>query len=516
MKRYSSLLILSVIGLAAFLRLYGLGSLGMGFFRDEAAIGYNIFSILKTWRDEFGQLLPVIFRSFEVFFLPAYFYLSVPIMAILRLSPFSTRLLSAIAGVVAVYLIYLLAKKIIPAKKCFPLAAALLLAVSPWHLFFSRGAFEGNLALTFFAAGVYFFVNFLDGKERHLTYSLVLFTLSMYSYQSERLVVPLWLFICALIYRKKFLLLGWRKLFIFSLPALAVGLPLLFIWLSPAGLHRAAGVSLFSENANFSGGVLRKIAAMYVSYFSPKNLFWLGDYDLERSLVGMSVFFFWLVPGFFIGLYRLRAPWLWAWLLLAPLPASLTPDPFHTYRSLLIYFPLTIFIAYGWTEILSRFRKLLPIVFGFLLFSLVQLATSYLYVTPYERAYYWDQPFKQTVEAINKYAPTAEKVVVDTSYSEPYIHYLFWSKYDPKKLQGQSLKLDYYGSSERIRYDHIDNIYFENVDWPTRRGDSGTIFVVPHTEVPPSEFITDPKVKLLDTTYFPNGEAAFRLLLILK
>ena len=31
---------------------------------DEAALGYNAYSILKTGRDEYGQYFPLIFKSF--------------------------------------------------------------------------------------------------------------------------------------------------------------------------------------------------------------------------------------------------------------------------------------------------------------------------------------------------------------------------------------------------------------------------------------------------------------------
>jgi len=31
---------------------------------DEAALGYNSYSILKTGKDEYGSVLPIIFKSF--------------------------------------------------------------------------------------------------------------------------------------------------------------------------------------------------------------------------------------------------------------------------------------------------------------------------------------------------------------------------------------------------------------------------------------------------------------------
>jgi hypothetical protein len=78
-KNLNKIILLILIILGAFLRLNKLGIGGIGFFRDEAAMGFNTWSILKTGKDEFGQSFPLFFRSFEVFFMPAYEYLSLPI-----------------------------------------------------------------------------------------------------------------------------------------------------------------------------------------------------------------------------------------------------------------------------------------------------------------------------------------------------------------------------------------------------------------------------------------------------
>ena len=515
-------LFLLILLVAILVRFIGLGNLGMGFFRDEAALGYNSWSISQTGQDEFGQFMPVVFRSFEVFFLPLYVYLSAMFMKVLGLSVFSTRLVSALSGVGIVIVSYLLVKTIFPKKKYLPELTALLMSLTPWTLFYSRGAFEGNLGLFLFSTGVYLFF------KKRLSWSFVLMTLSMYSYQAERLVVPLWL-LAALYLTRNTWWSGPRNFFKTAWPAIVLGLPLAWIWFSPAGLHRAVGVSLLS-----SGGVsgvyptLRKIMAMYTSYFSPRNLFWELDYNPQRSLIGQSVIFFWLFPGYLYSWWlvtksnlKKNTPLklLFIWLLLGPLPAALTSDPFHTYRSLLMSVPLIIFISWGTWELVGKLKgatKTLTLVaLSFLLvFSVARTASSYLVVSPTLRSNDWDQVFKPTVKAIEVVSSTSQKIVFDTSFSEPYIQYLFWAKYSPTKVQAvsSSLALDYYGSIEKIRFTKLDNVYFELVDWPTRRGDRGTIFVLPNSKVPPSEFITDPKVELLNEIKNTKGEIVYRLL----
>ena len=50
--------LLLIITLAILLRLTLLSSVPVGFNDDEAAFGYNAYSILKTGRDEWGRFLP--------------------------------------------------------------------------------------------------------------------------------------------------------------------------------------------------------------------------------------------------------------------------------------------------------------------------------------------------------------------------------------------------------------------------------------------------------------------------
>jgi 4-amino-4-deoxy-L-arabinose transferase-like glycosyltransferase len=513
-------LFIGILVLAVFLRFFGLGELGMGFFRDEAALGYNSWSISQTLKDEFGQTMPVVFRSFEVFFLPLYVYLSAIFMKFLGLSIFSTRMISAISGVGVVIVTYFLTRTTFPKKKYLPELTALLVTLSPWTLFYSRGAFEGNLGLFLFTLGVYLFI------KKRLSWSFVLMVLSMYSYQAERLVVPLWLLVA--LYTTKNTWWGGPRNFLKTIfPAVILGLPLAWIWFSPAGLHRAVGVSLLS-----SGGVsgffptIKKILAMYTSYFSPRNLFWELDYNPQRSLVGQSVIFFWLLPGYFYSWYLIlknhlkkntNIKLLIFWLLLGPLPAALTSDPFHTYRSLLMSVPLIIFISWGSWELAKRFNLLILLAPVLLLFSVARMTSSYLVVTPTLNGNDWDQVFQSTVKEVKRIGSSKQKIVFDTAYSEPYIHYLFFTGYEPVKLQQvtSSLDLDYYDSIERVRLQSLDNVYFEEVDWPSRRGDQGTVFVLPNSKVPPSEFITDPKVKLLKEITNTNGQVVFRLLEII-
>lgn len=534
----SFFILLSILVFGGALRLLWLGSVPSGFFRDEAALGYNAYSIWETGKDEFGVILPLVFRSFEVFFLPLYVYLSAPIVGVLGLSETTTRLLSSVSGILALVIIYLIGKKMGGEK--IGLFSAFVLAVSPWHIFYSRGAYEGNLALTLFAFGFLFWIVFLRSRRRlHLFISTFFFALSMYSYQSERIVVPLFALCAAFLSFNKL----WKLKVKLVLPLFFISIvliPIISLSFSPGGYHRAFGVSVFAKDENPPGwiegekegillnnGVLlrmKQIGALYLSYFSPRNLFVEGDYNRQRSTENFSVFYSLFLPfmvvGFWIIFKRrlLEDKLLLSWILLAPIPAALTADPFHTYRSLMLYLPLTLLVGIGasyfWEKI--KFKYVFWGVFTLISsISLVLFLFNYSIINNASRGRDWDFGYKELVGFLNT-LPKGKRVVIDDPGTEAYIHLLFFGKVDPNIYHKEVLTLGdpgiyYYNDPSEIRPDGFDRYEFRNVNWAEVRGDKDSIFVFTLRELPDSEFKSDPKIKLLRDIKYPDGEIAYRV-----
>ena len=105
-------ILIAIIIFAAFLRFYKLGSFPVSLYWDEAANGYNAYSIVKTKSDEYGTKLPLLFKSFNDYKLPGYIYLDTLFIKFLGLSEFSVRAPSAFFGTFAVITIYFLSKAI--------------------------------------------------------------------------------------------------------------------------------------------------------------------------------------------------------------------------------------------------------------------------------------------------------------------------------------------------------------------------------------------------------------------
>ena len=133
-------LIILVVLVAGFLRFWRLGEVPVGFHRDEAFLGYNAYSILKTGRDMSGHLFPLHLESF--LYSPAgYSYSAIPFIAFFGLNETAVRMPSALFGTASVVVLFFLVRFLFK-RDLHALLASLVFALSPWHINLSRVATE--------------------------------------------------------------------------------------------------------------------------------------------------------------------------------------------------------------------------------------------------------------------------------------------------------------------------------------------------------------------------------------
>lgn len=475
MKRYLPLFIALIIG--SFLRLWQLSTVPNGLTWDEAAIGYNAYSILKTGRDEHGAFLPVIFKSFGDYKPGAYIYLTVPSVGIFGLNEFAVRFPSALAGILAILGVYLLTKEIFSlsslrgstlTKQSPPLSvnsvsflgleifvwdfAALALAVSPWLVHFSHGAWEVNVFSTLTVFGLYFFFRFIKGKST-IYPSLFFICFSLATYQAAKLLTPLVFFLFIVIYWGNF----WdrfipylkSKKILFVLPFILFSFWILFGSIFSSAGNRLSTQSIFSYKPNITPSLFHNqlqlttslVLSRYLYHFSPEVLFYEGPVIEERDHIpSLGVLnpleLIWLVFGI-IWLVRLfpdkKAILTIGLLLLAPIPGSLTLAEFSTHRALFMAVPLSIISGIGMYYCINRLRLLsIPI---FLLYFLVTVYVFdvYFFHSQVVFAKEFNFGYKQAVQLI-KDNPTPKVVFTDV-LGQPYIYYVFYTAYDPAIYQ---------------------------------------------------------------------------------
>src|SRR3989304_1674524 len=130
------LLFIAILFLCLVLRFYKITEVPASLNGDEASNTYNAYSILKTAKDEYGNFLPLVNRSFDDYKPPAYMYFTVPAVWVFGLSEFAARLPSAIFGVLTYVSIFFLAKNLINSN-AVAYGSFFLLSVTPWHIQFS-------------------------------------------------------------------------------------------------------------------------------------------------------------------------------------------------------------------------------------------------------------------------------------------------------------------------------------------------------------------------------------------
>jgi len=483
--------IILILILAAALRLFALDKFPAGLNADEAAIGYNAWSLIQTGKDEHAMSWPLVFRSFDDYKPPIYFYLVVPFVKILGLNIWAVRLPSALLGIASVYLlylvVYLLFKKKTTDESChvktnnFALITALILAVSPWHLQFSRGGWEVNAALFFILLGVW---GFLKGLARPKYFFLFVtsMAISLYTYHSARIISPLIALTLVILFWRQLvhtapnlsqLITNNRALITSVILGLLLSLPLASQLLSKEGQSRFTGVSVFSDtgplwqalemrrahpsdtiavkalhNQYLSYGL--RFIKNYLSHFSPRFLFVTGD-EIARSKVpetGQSYLF--LVPFYFLGLFSLLKLdskgkiFTLVWFLIAPMAASLTFQSPHALRSQNMVIPLSIISGLGFSVVLNLlFRSgkkwLITIAIFILLFfggySVARYLHLYYVHYPKELPYAWLYGFDQIADYVGQQYYNYDRIIISDRYDQPYILMAFFLKYDPKVLQ---------------------------------------------------------------------------------
>ena len=278
-----------IIILAGVVRIYDIGANPPGFFADEAAYGYNAYTILHTGQDEFGKTLPFFFESFGEYKLPVYVYSIVPFVAAMGLSEVAVRLTSALYGVLTVVAVYFLVQALF-GRRPLSLTAALFLATQPWHTFYSRtGLGEITVHAFFLTLALYVFI-LGTTRPRFLLFSALLFAVALYSYRGAWVITPPLLLVLVALYHRE-LLRHWR----FSIGGIAIlavaCVPILLLLLNVD--ERAQDRSIFTLDLGVMG-TIEQVARHYVTYFKPSFLFdGTGEQNLRHAIPGVGWIYTW-------------------------------------------------------------------------------------------------------------------------------------------------------------------------------------------------------------------------------
>jgi len=508
-----------IILLAAVLRLFNLGDVPNGFHRDEAFLGYNAYSILKTGRDMNGDFLPLHLRSF-IYSPGGYSYLAIPTIAVFGLNAFSVRLPAALFGIATVYITYLLSIELLKDKR-LALLSSLLIAISPWHINLSRTATENVVVVFLIALGLYLYL------RSRLLPAFVSLGLSMLFYQAPRAFLPL--FIPFIFSKSKFFKKSILYLLLILVPIMLILLsPSLTLRLRTVGIPASGNVQLMLEEAiredgvwgvyplfsrmfhNKPFGFAGQFLGNYFSHWSYSFLFTDKGLPDRYRVPGAPLVYLIELPLLILGLIHLvnKKTWgsklLLSWMIIAPIGSSLAFDDVPNLQRTLIIFPaLSIIAAIGFEKIWA-WRRIVALGYAV---SLVVYLHSYWVHLPLHRPWFRHEGYKELVSEVQKRIGEYPSIVITNRETAPTVFFLFYSLYDPARFLTETRELP---GDDRDRTS-FDKYIFTTEECPVRESvenDPGLLYV---------NFGTCkdvPDTTILSTIRRGDGSAVFKLVVI--
>lgn len=476
-----TLLLFAILLLAIVLRTFDLDKFPPELFGDEIDVGYHAYSLLHTARDYTGQFLPTYIHSFNEWRAPLLMYATVPFVGLFGLNEWGVRLTPAFFGVLTVLLLYLLVKYA-ARRYALALAAAFLLAISPWHIQFSRTAYEVTLLMTLFLLGL---IGFLKSFQKPIWLLLTagMFALMPYTYSIGTLLMPLFVLSLVLIYRQDLLKVPKRYVAyaaaVFLVLLLPYGIQTLtgqtgerFLKISIASnpqlvnsIEIERNVPVFPSNSLFQGSmkeILEKVThnrpvsladafvSNYLQTFSTNFLFLTGDPNPRQSVGKFGEFYLFYIPLLAFGVYALIRNnqkfglVILALFIIVPIPAALTKEGgTQATRLFLFNLPVVITCAYGLTKLFdaSRRQAIVRVFFIVLLivagFNILSYLHRYYTHNPVEGYKFWQYGYKDGLTYI-KEQQDKYSIILVTNRGDPALgRTLFHLGYDPRLFQKQ-------------------------------------------------------------------------------
>lgn len=535
-KKTTTLLLLIVLLISFVFRFWKLSSYPVSLSIDEVIIGYDAYSISKTARDHWGEFLPLAFKSVGDYKAPVLIYLMIPAIKLFGLNEWGIRFTVALVGSLTPLVVFFLIETLFK-KRSVSFLTAMLSAISPWQIQFSRASFEAILALFFFLLGTVVFFSSFEKKGRLWWLAAIFYCLAIYSYHSERIFIPLFLFLLLGIFHRE--ILEWREN---TLKALGLGIVLLlpFAWLviSPQGQTRAKSVFLTNDyelrtlrlekmahwpDKNLAEEVLNGDLVNTISFWGKRfleytdlnYLFFEGMHYAPPKFPNVGLMLFFELPFFLWGIFALtnsnlerKKKWLiLGWLSLGVLPASLANNSQHPLRSLTTIPIPQLFSAWGiysfftWLKtqkLKQTFRRGIYVFAGGLAcLSLVYFIDVYFVHYPVHYSHYWMYGFKEIAQYLWQNKDKYDQIIIDADFGIeaknitgiPYAYILVYGKTDPSVIQA--------AHQEQSSSFGFENFVFREVYWPKDKNLKNTLLVASFWQLSPQEIPSSQVVKVV-------------------
>jgi 4-amino-4-deoxy-L-arabinose transferase-like glycosyltransferase len=371
---------------------------------DEVFFALQAHSIASSGHDLNGRFLPLYFQIAAAGFwaTPVTIYLTALFLKFLPVSDAVIRLPSVLVGLVDIWLVYLVARRIF-ARETPALVAAALLALTPAHFIHSRLAYDELYPVPFVLAWLLCMASFVERRRLSLLFAgTALLGVGVYSYIASVILMPLYVLLtCVVLIRTP---TRSARPYIVAIVGFAAPAILLVPWLLTHPAQYGDEIRMFSLYDTQTLGPLQGLRRMlswtsvgehlsvYYNYFDPSFLFFSGDTSIHSSTRQAGVFLLPLAIFLPVGIWQVARHWrtglnlvLLLGLVSAPVAATLVGQSYRINRAL-VMLPFAALIAtFGADYLLTARHRALRIAgVALLVLVPVQFASFYRdYLTDY-------------------------------------------------------------------------------------------------------------------------------------
>lgn len=524
------LIVLTLTFIGGFLRFYDYTKNPISLNNDEVSYGYSAYSILKTGHDDNGVFMPLFFRSIGDYKNSVLIYSLVPSIAVFGLNEFGVRFTTALVGTLSIPVFFLLLLSLQKSKR-IALIGASLLTISPWHIYYSRFASDHLMGLFILMLGILFLLKMQVGGKIWAIFAAVTLALSMYTYHSQRLFVPLFLLIYFGFNIKK---IKGVNIEVFLVLLLILITPLFFLIFFGQANTRA-GMIFLSQDIDYTRYVIldhlqRKGEIFllfffwikrYLNYFQADFLFFNGLNMTKFGTLGLGVLHLFEAPLLISGIISLirgkiaNKKMIIIWILVGIIPASLTNNEQSSGRSLIILPAIIVISSLGVINLLKLTSKIKNIhlkygaICAYFFLILISLINAFLVFSvhfPNQRGEAFMEGTKETVLYALDNKHKYQEIIFDPyrGIEAPYIvniphmYILFYSRYDPKTFQKEILDFPKSGA-------HFDKFTIRPINWREDRLKKDVLFIGSPWSLPEKDL---KDAEILKRIYLSSGDLA--------
>jgi hypothetical protein len=229
---------------------------------------------------------------------------------------------------------------------------------------------------------------------------------------------------------------------------------------------------LFNKGTYFAKAFIRN----YFSHFSFSFLALSGGSHYQFSVPGRGLIYSINIAFFVLGLFHLarkrnkESIFILSWLLLSPIPSSLTREAPHVLRAITMLPTPMIISSLGFFFLLDFLKKrkintqfAIPFYLVILFFLMESYLTAYFETYKKDYSWSWQYGYKEAIAYGKDNYENYDKIIITKKYGEPHEFLLFYWPWDPEKYRSDA-NLIRFEQSGWFWVDAFDKFYFVN-DW---------------------------------------------------